>query len=65
MDTVGGDRYLSRMRVCARATGREFREPALVTRQRRLAAPDVELLERGPAAGLVRLDGNYIVTQDP
>jgi hypothetical protein len=65
MDAVGDDRYLTRMRACARAIGREFREPTLVTRQRRLAAQDVELLERGLAAGLIRIDGNYLVTQDP
>lgn len=65
MDAAGDNRYLSRMRGCASAIGREFREPALATLQRRVDARDVELLERGLAAGLVRIDGNYIVTQDP
>jgi hypothetical protein len=65
VESVVGERYLSRMRVCAGAIGREFREPAVVTRQRRLAEEDVELFERGLAAGLVRIDGNYVVTRDP
>jgi hypothetical protein len=65
MDAVGPERYLGRMRACATAIGREFREPPHVTCQRRLAAEDVELLERGLAAGVIRIDGNYIVTQDP
>jgi hypothetical protein len=65
MEAVSGEHYLGRMRACAAAIGREFREPALVTRQRRLAPEDVALFERGISAGLVRIDGNYIVTRDP
>jgi hypothetical protein len=65
VSAVGDERYLSRMRVCARAIGKEFREPSLVTRERRLAATDVDLVERGVLAGLIRIDGNYVVTQDP
>ena len=62
---LAASRYLSRMRACAHSIGREFREPDLATRQPRVEAQDVELFERGLAAGLIRIDGNYVMTQDP